>query len=223
MRKTVLVSAMSLAFLVLTSCVGYVLRATKLNATTLLIGGAIILVVSAIMAIFVKKNIAGNVLCFIVSAVALGFCIRAWYVFRGFDNSLWVMLAVSLASVAQLWLFYGLSRITALQKHFALYFWLFLLLSVVAYVLVMAFTVTTYVSTFGYYMIVQTAFIFALCSFCEDTADTVRRVTVASYSVLIVAVIMAIVMISGDGADLDLSGVGDIAVDVPDVRKRNKK
>lgn len=221
MKKIVTVSLLALAFLIVTSTVAYLLRFTDLNATVLLIAGAVVLVASAFVAHSVKENIVGNGICYIVNAIALGCCIRAWYLFRGFDNPLWVMYLVSLASVVELWLFYLLAKIPLFNRHAGLYFWLYLLVSLVAYILVVIFTKTTYVSTFGYYMIVEAAFIFAFCNDDEDFSDLFRSMTIASFSVLIVAVIVAFMMITeGDGFDLDFGGE---FVDIGGGKEKKKK
>lgn len=221
MKKIVIVSLLALAFLIVTSTVAYLLRFTEFNATVLLIAGAVVLVVSAFVAFTVKENIVGNGLCYIVNAIALGCCIRAWYLFRGFDNPLWVMYLVSLASVVELWLFYLLAKIPLFNRHGRLYFWLYLLVSLVAYILVVIFTKTTFVSTFGYYMIVEAAFIFAFCSDDEGFSDLFRSMTIASFSVLIVAVIVAFMMITeGDGFDLDFGGE---FVDIGGGKEKKKK
>lgn len=221
MKKIVIVSLLALAFLIVTSTVAYLLRFTDFNATVLLIAGAVVLVVSAFVAHSVKENIVGNGICYIVNAIALGCCIRAWYLFRGFDNPLWVMYLVSLASVVELWLFYLLAKIPLFNRHGRLYFWLYLLVSLVAYILVVIFTKTTYVSTFGYYMIVEAAFIFAFCNDDEDFSELFRSMTIASFSVLIVAVIVAFMMITeGDGFDLDFGGE---FVDIGGGKEKKKK
>ena len=221
MKKIVTVSLLALAFLIVTSTVAYLLRYTDFNATVLLIAGAAVLVVSAFVAYSVKKNIIGNGICYIVNAIALGCCIRAWYLFRGFDNPLWVMYLVSLASVVELWLFYLLAKIPLFNRHAGLYFWLYLLVSLVAYILVVIFTKTTYVSTFGYYMIVEAAFIFAFCSDDQEFSELFRSMTIASFSVLIVAIIVALMMLTdGDGLDLNFGGE---FVDIGGGKERKKK
>ena len=221
MKKFLTVSGLALLFLMVSSTITYLLRYTNLNQLTTLTAGAVMMLVNALLAFSVKKNIIGNAIAMFINAVALGFCIRAWYLFRGFDNPLWVMYLVSLASVVELWLFYLLAKIPLFNRHGRLYFWLYLLVSLVAYILVVIFTKTTYVSTFGYYMIVEAAFIFAFCNDDEEFSKLFRSMTIASFSVLIVAVIVAFMMITeGDGFDLDFGGE---FVDIGGGKEKKKK
>lgn len=203
MKKLITVSGLALVFLLVSSTITFLLRYTSLNALTALTSGAVMMLVNALLAYSVNKNVIGNGVSMFINAVALGFCIRAWYLFRGFDNPLWMMYLVSLACVAELYLFYLLAHIPLVNRHGRLFFWIFILASVVAYVLVVIYTKTTFVSTFGYYMIVEVAFVFALCCSEEGFANLFRAVTIASFSVLIVAVVMAVIMLSSDGFSLD--------------------
>jgi hypothetical protein len=161
------------------------------------------------IAIFAKKTIGLNILCFMLSAIALGFCIRAWYIFRNFDNSLLTIFLVSLACVIYLWIFYILAHIPLFEKYFTAFFWIYFIISFIAYFLIMAFTKTTYISTFGYYMLIEMAFIFALCAESENANELVRSLTLSSYSVYIVAVIILICMYGGgDGFSIDGLDIG---------------
>ncbi|MBQ7307993.1 MAG: hypothetical protein IJW82_05640, partial [Clostridia bacterium] len=130
---------------------------------------------------------------------------RAWYVFRVFNNSLLTMILVSLTCNLYLWIFYLLAKIPFLKNHFYWTFWVYLLASIIAYVLVVCYTKTTYVSTFGYYMIIQIAFMFALCSECKTIFDLIRNITLSTYSVFVVIVIILLLLLSED-SDFDLSG-----------------
>ena len=82
--------------------------------------------------------------------------------------------------------------------------------------LIVIFTKTTYVSTFGYYMLIEMAFIYALCSDSENIQDLVRRITLATYSVFAVAVLIAVFMLSESGGDIDM----DFDLKVSSVKKR---
>lgn len=123
---------------------------------------AFLLVISGVTAFVVRDKTAVNIACFAVNAVALGCCIRAWYIFRGLNNGFLTMFFVSLACIAYLWLFFALCLIPPLSRHIKLFFWLWLILSVIAYVLVVIFTKTTFVSTFGFYMLVMCGFIYSM-------------------------------------------------------------
>ena len=208
MKKITFVSLMSLLFLVISSTMAYFFRYVGFANPLVPLGiGFGIMVVNGIISCFAKTNVVANTFCFSINAVALGFCIRSWYMFRGFDNALWIMLLVAVACVVYLLLFYALLYIPAIEKHFNRYFWVFLILTLVAYLIVVFTSKTTFVSTFGYYVIVEIAFIFAMCKKHTSAKKLFRDVVVSTFSVLIVAIIMALIMLECDVSDgFDIGG-----------------
>ncbi len=217
MKKILLVSIGSFLFLSVSSIVGYLLRYLPFGGPKppLFIGIGI-LVSAVVFAIFSAEDFRSekiqmpfsmrtpwNIFCFLLSAVALGFCIRAWYLFRKFDNELWVMLLVSLSCVAYLWVYYLLLYLPFIERHVTAYTFTYVALSLIGYILVAALTKTTYVSTFGYYMIVEIAFLFALCMQTDSVRELIRVLTLSSFSVFIVAIILLLMICGGDGIDLD--------------------
>ena len=115
------------------------------------------------------------------------------------------MLLVSLAAVGYLWIFFLLSRIPIFKKHPIAFAVPFIVLSVILYAIIVFTTVTTFVSTFGYYALIVIAFIFAMCKSTAEPRDLVRAMTLSTYSLFAVAVIVAIFIALGDGDfDLDL-------------------
>ena len=222
MKKVETVSLSSFLFLLVASLVAYVLRFTKVDTPWTFIGiGLGLLVISGVFAFFAKKSIPKNIICFAASAISLGFLIRAWYIFRSFDNPLWMMLLVSLACVAYLWVFYALSHISLLNTHFKTYVILFLFLTLVGYIVLVATTKTTFVSTFGFYLIIEVAFIFAMCKSASDKATLIRSITLSTYSVFAVAVIIIVLILLNGDADFDLDF--DIGSDFLEETVSNKK
>lgn len=215
MKKISIVSLASLVFLLLCSLVEEIVSLFVFNQVAALILGVIILIISGIIALAVRESRTVNILCFIISSVAMGFLIRAWYINRGFDNSFSLMLLVSLAAVLYLWCFFALSKIPFIHKSKAAYAILciaYAILSLVLYLIVMLNTETTYVSTFGYYMIIELAFIFAMSLEVNNSDELIRNLTLSTYSVLIVAIIAAVIMLiaagGGDGCDCDCTPDG---------------
>lgn len=208
MKKITLVSLMSLVFLSL--CSGFEVLARNYffeSPWIPLVIGVIILIFSGILSANAKKNIVLNSICFLANAVALGFCIHAWYMYRCYENSIGVMLLVSLACVVYLLIFYLSLYIPFLEKHINVYIWIYLALSLVGYLIVMFNTETTYVSTFGYYMIIEIAFILAMCNHQLTAKHLFRDIVLSTYSVLIVAIIIALIMLGADSLD-GLDGIG---------------
>ncbi len=240
MRKISWVSLGSALFLMVSSTVCYFLRYLPLNnAKYMLFIGLGILVLAALLSILsaedfhaerfqmpIKMRTPWNIFCFALSAVSLGFCIRAWYLFRGFDNPLWVMLLVSLACVVYLWVYYLLLYIPFLERHVTAYTILYVVLSLIGYILVIGLTKTTFVSTFGYYMLVEIAFLFALCTDTDSARYLIRVLTLSSFSVWIVGIIIAVLMLGGDSCDCDCDGCdcggGSGGLDSPRKRKKLK-
>ena len=203
MKKISIVSTFAFGFLAVASVVAYFLRFLASDVWLPVIIGVLLLVISGILAFFAKKSIAFNTVCSMISAVALGFLIRAWYINRGFDNPLWMMLLVSLAAVGYLWIFFLLTRIPIFKEHPIAFAVPFIVLSVILYAIIVFTTVTTFVSTFGYYALIVIAFIFAMCKSTAEPRDLVRAMTLSTYSLFAVAVIVAIFIALGDG-DFDL-------------------
>lgn len=210
MKKITAVSVASFLFLILCSAFEYILRDTITDQLLALILGIAILIVSGILAIFAGDAVWLNAICFSLSAVSMGILLRAWYINRGFDNSFGIMLLVSLAAVAYLWIFFALSRIPIFRESrnaYVAFATIYAIVSGVAYLIVMLNTKTTFVSTFGYYMIIELAFIFAMSLEVENPRQLFRNLTLSTYSVFIVAigvaVAMLIALVCGDGADCD--------------------
>ena len=210
MKKITTVSLVSFVFLLLCSLVEYILRDTLTDQLTTLLLGIGILVVSGVLAIFAKERVLINSICFGLSSVSMGILIRAWYINRGFDNTFGVMLLVSLAAVAYLWIFFALSRIPIFRESrnaYVAFAVIYAILSGAAYLIVMLNTKTTFVSTFGYYMIIELAFIFAMSLEVENPRQLFRNLTLSTYSVFVVAIGVAVAvlvaLVCGDGADCD--------------------
>ena len=210
MKKITLVCAVSFCFLCACSLVEYLFRGILTDQVLALCLGVGILVMSGVVAILSHKKLVFNILCFISNCFAMGFFIRAWYINRGFDNSYATMALVSLCAVAYLGVFFALSKLSFIRRSktaFYLYFALFAAASAVGYLLVMLNTRTTFVSTFGYYMILELAFIFAMSFEVQTPTELFRNLTLSTYSVFLVALGVAVAVIlalvCGDGADCD--------------------
>ena len=207
MKKTALVSISSLVFLLMASAVAVLSKWLFGNAVTALIIGVSILAVSAALALLVRESREVNIVCFIISSVAMGILMRAWYINRGFDNGFGVMAIVSLAAVLYLGLFFALSRLAFVRNSKKAYVALaviYLIISAAIYTVVVFTTETTYVSTFGYYMIIELAFIFAYSNETATTDELIRNLTLSTYSVFGAAIAIAVfIIIAAAGGDCD--------------------
>lgn len=235
MKKTLVVSAVSFGFLLLCSLSAYLLGGISgVDGWVMLLIGLVILLVSGAIAVFSGERIVPNAICFVLSSVALGFCIRAWYILRGIDNELYTMALVSLCAAIYLFVLYSLSRLPGIRNHRAIYTAAVLVLSGAAYLVAVLLTRTTYVSTFGYYMLIEIAFLFALYAEPVGKKSLFRYLTLSTYSILGVAVIIAVIAlfaILGDGdcdCDCDLSPCAEGAdccdcFDCSDLNLKRKK
>ncbi len=226
-KKALAVNIAAFIFLFLCSLTAYTVGQFSLDATASLIAGGVILVLGGVCALLAGRVWALSIPAYILSSVAMGFSIWAWYIFRGFNNPLWLMLLVSLGATLCLWLFWALSQIRIFAEHPDVFTVAYVLLSLAAYLAVMLTTKTTYVSTLGYYMLVEIAFLIAMRAEWEDTRGLLRTLSVSSFSVFaLVAVavsLIALAVLSGDGDfDADFCECVD-CLDAGDARKKNRK
>ena len=208
MKKLGIVSLVSLVFLLICSTVAYLLRYSPLdNPWWYLVMGLAALALSGVAAMLGRKIAALNIVCFLTSAAALGACIRAWYIFRGFDNPLWLMALVSVAATVYLTVFFLFSKIPVFARHPAPFVSIFLLISLVGYLVLVLATKTTYVSTFGYYMLIEIAFILAMYAEANSIRELIRTLALSTFSVFGVIVFVAVLIFVGSaGGDCDLDG-----------------
>ncbi len=212
LRKTFTVTVGSFVFLLVCSSVayftnGFIVSVSRLDNILILLGiGVGILLVSGITAAFIGENIPLNIICSLLSAIALGFCICAWHTLRGLENDFYVLVLVSLAAAGYLWIYFLLSKISIFEEHLIMYTVLFLLLSIGAYIPIVLLTRTTFLSTFGYYMLIELAFVYAVFSNSGGSRSLLRDFTLSTYSVFGVAVIVAVAAVlclAGGGGDCD--------------------
>ena len=213
MKKISIVSAVSLAFLLTSSTVAFLTRGIWNGLWPYLITGVLLLIISGVVALFAKYLIPLNVFCSLTSAVAMGFLIRAWYILRGLENGMPTMILVSLAAVAYIWVFFLLSRIPVFRTHrtaYKIFFASYVLVSLAIYIAVVFTTKTNFVSTFGYYMTIELAFLFAMSLESESAAELIRNVTLSTYSIFVVVIIAAALAAMGalGGGDCDCDGDG---------------
>ena len=210
MKRITLVSLASFGFLALCSLVEYIARGIIKDQVEALLIGLGVLILSGAAVLFAGERIWMNSICFTLSSIAMGLLLRAWYINRGFENSLPTMLLVSLCAVLYLWLFYAVSRIPVFRESRGAYIAfsvIFALLSGGAYLVVMLTTETTFVSTFGYFMIIELAFIFAMSLEVHSGRELFHNLTLSTFSVFLVAlgVLIAVILalVCGEGGDCD--------------------
>lgn len=207
MKKITLVSIASFLFLFVSSAVAVLSRYLFSEALAAFLVGLAVLIGSGVLSLLTGERVKLNLLCFFISAVAMGVLMRAWYIVRGFDNSFITVMGVTASVVLYLWIFYALSRIPFVRSShlvFIIFVIMFVIISAVLYVIVMANTETTYVSTFGYYMIIELGFIFAMSLEAENKEELIKNLAHSTYSVFIVAIVVGVaVLVAALGGDCD--------------------
>ena len=206
MKRCLQTLAVSLVFLVITSIVGYVGRFIPLDFWWIFgIATGILVVGIAIACIWWKRRRVKFVSIFI-NAVAMGFYLRSWYINRGFDNPLWLMLCMSLLAAAYLFVFILPLYIDAINRHYGWYLLIFTILSIASYICLVIFTKTTWVSTLGYYGLLEIGFIMTMSMDGKNKFKLYTSWQVASYTVIVCAVIILIIVLGGDAAGDFLDG-----------------
>lgn len=206
MNKTIKTILLSIAFLATTSVVEH--AASFLPWSFWLnfgIASGLLLVGIVLLCVFRKKVVVKYIVV-AVNAFAMGLFLRCWYIDRGFSNSLWLMLLVSLAAVVYLLLFLAV-RFLLKNKTFAIV--LYIVVSLIVYVLLVCLTKTTWVSTLGFFGLIQMGFAVGLCM--SDECSELTICLCSTYSVIICAAIVLFVALGADcadifdGLDIDLS------------------
>ena len=112
MKKITLVSIISILFFSLSSIITYILRFSETdNKWFFFTIGIFLILISGFLAFAFKKYNGIVKTCLVLNSIALGFFIRAWYIFSGYDNPLWMMLLVSISTVILLLVYYLLNDI----------------------------------------------------------------------------------------------------------------
>lgn len=206
MSKIKVVSICSALFFLVSSLTHLLLSNTTLTPKNLIIITFIILAFSVLLALIWRNSTSFHILCLFLNGVALGFAIHAWLVYKGYDLSFIQLLGISGLCLAFLWVVCLITRIPIVQQNpfvTKLVVIILVIVSVVAYIFLILFVKTTWLSTFGYEMIVQLALMIAVYIHSEDIPQLIKRMLLCSYSVIIVAIIIAIIVLGGD-FDLDL-------------------
>lgn len=214
MKRILRAICASFIFLAVVSVTGYLARFGINEFWTAFLIGCGILLVSVFVGII--KHPAAKITAFFINAVSMGFFLRSWYINRNFDNSIILMLGIAALAVCYMLVFALPLYIPAVSRHYKIYLLVFVLLSLGGYIALVCCTVTTWVSTLGYFGLLQLSFIMGSSFKCDDLDDEIVALWVSSYSIIICAVIILIVVLAGDGCDgCDGCDGGDCCCDSP--------
>jgi len=172
--------------------------------------GIVILTFSGLFSIFIRKVTWLNIIYFTLNAIAFGFCIRSWYIFKGFETPAFLIMLTPFACVAYILIFFALAHIPFFSKHFKAFFWLFFILTVTISSIFIIIYNSDFLSVLGYYLLVDLGFIKVLCVRTKNLKALIRKIAVSSYSIYFVAIIILIAILSdGDGVDIDIGDLLD--------------
>ncbi len=215
----------SFLFLSLTSVTAFLLRYVHIFEVWAMFGLASgILVIGIVSHILLRKTNKLKLIPFFINAVSMGAYLRSWYIFRGFDNPLWLTVLVAAAASSILLVFVVFLLIPKINDHYGIYTLVFVLVALAVYILLVIFTQNTWVSTLGYYGIIVVAFIIGLSLMPYSETFPYSTLVWSSYSIVVCAIIIAIIVLGGDGLD-GLDG-GDFAAsgwDSPIKKKKKSK
>ena len=210
MKKISIVLLSSLLFLFCTSLISFCLKIFNFTNAWIpvIIGSVAILLSLGLLVVYLKvKKQFVLYLIFGFNILAMSFLIRSWHIYRGYNLELYVLLLVSLVCTAYLLFYYLLSYIPLFTKHFKLYLFIFMGLSITAYIILIFTTKTNYISTLGYYMIIELGFLLALSTYTDNKNSLLKAISFSTYLVIVVAIIIIIIMLDGE-PDFDLMDGG---------------
>ncbi len=208
MKRCLQTLLLSILFLLVTSVVGWVARFIPLDFWYIFAIASCILVFNVVLSLVFRKNKIVKLLSVFINALSMGFYLRSWYINRGFDNDLWLMLCVALLAAVYLFVFILPLYINALNRYYGWYLLVFTVLSIAGYVCLVIFTKTTWVSTLGYYGLLQLGFIMTLSMDASTKLKLFNSWQVSSFTVAVCAVIILIIVLGGDGIDGIFDGLG---------------
>ena len=213
MKKITIVSIASFIFLLICSIVARFTRGIFDGYLAPLLIGVGILLASGIIALIVRESTPVNIFCSGLSAIAMGFIIRAWYILRNLENSVFTAVLIALGAVVYLWIYFALIHIPVVKESAGVTVAvtaLYLIISVAIYIILVLRTETNFVSTVGFYAFIEISFIFAMSFEVNDRDELIRNLTLSTYSVFVVAIIVAVIALmaaAGDGdCDCDCGG-----------------
>ena len=207
MRKTAFVSMLSFVFLALSSICTWLLSSFSPPTPWIPLGiGFVILIISGAICLKFDLYTVTPYIVFVLNLFALSLCMKAWYDFRGCQVSLRNMLLVSLIVNAVLWIYYLLLFVPFFRKHFKSFTGLYILSVLIVLVFVLIPIQIPMISTVAFYLITEIGFLFALCIRNIRFKELFESAAVSTFSILIVAIMIALLMLEADDFGTELVG-----------------
>lgn len=162
--------------------------------------GTGIIVICAVIALTIKKP--SYVPVIIANSLAVGIAISSMYTHFGFFPPVWQLALVALGTAALFGVFCLFSKTPLFEKHHIVCGIVFLLTVLTAEILLTIF-VSPYVFGFALFLFMTlAAHVLTLSARAKDYNMLIRNLTVCSFTVLLLAVLIVIAIITeGDGAE----------------------
>ena len=145
----------------------------------------------------------------LLTAAALGFGLRAWYVGRGLTVPFAALAAVSLGCSAAVLLIRLCAEIPFVTRYYGCFLGILAAAVLVGILCTLVWAPTVWLSTAGYCLIVEAAFVPAYSRREADTLPRLfRQLSGYSAAVFFVLVLIAVFLAGGDGDFLELFGAG---------------
>ena len=227
MKRVMITTLFCFLFLVVSSVTAFLLRYANNIGIGAMFGIASgILVLGILLHVLLRKKNKLKLIPFFVNAVSMGAYLRSWYIFRGFDNALWLIVLTAALASAVILVFALFLLIPKIREHYGIFLLVFVLLLLATYILLVIFTQNTWVSTLGFYGIVALSFVLGLSIGANAETFPFSSLVWSSYSIAICAIIIAVIVLSeGDGLDgvADLFCVGDVSGSAKSKKRRKPK
>lgn len=197
MKKVLKVYLAAFLFLEISSLVSYFIPNNYWSNAFVPLGiGVGFFVVSLIITAIAKQS-ENKILWLSIMAIngaGLGLLLESWYLFRGFDNPLWMMSLVSFAAASVIPVFCIVIKAPFIRNIYEGFFVFFLAACTVGYICLVIYTNTTFVSTLGWYLIMSTGFLFAISTEYDDDSFIFRRMAISTFSIVSVLIIVVIIL-----------------------------
>lgn len=100
MKKVLIFALTAFIFLCISSLTAYLLGYTNMPDIGCLILAFVIIIISGFISIIFRKTLFIKFFGITLNSISLGFCIRSWSLYRGYDNSLLLMFSVIAICIA---------------------------------------------------------------------------------------------------------------------------
>lgn len=232
MKKITIVSIFSFVFWILSSISAIIISHNyEYSALGLVLIGIVILALNRFVYFLLDDFGFSKYLTIIINAIAMGFCILGLFKYKEINISFLQMFLSSIICTVYLILFHVLLNIKLFERNFKKYLIIFLIISGLLFLYIIISNNSLLINTIGLYGFLAMAFIFVLSIDSKTYKELSKNITLATFSVFFIVIIILLGMLELDGADaldLGVEGGKDPEISSPkniklkDVNKKKK-